>query len=176
MSKSATSQNPNPADVPADDPNSSRFHQAKVNLKYLAMGSAAGVAPASLTTRTALTTTRYAIKYLIKRLIRYAKYAFVGAAVAAIGGTFLGTIGSGLAFFAAPSIGVGMGIGVITGLAKFGWRHRGNHFRSGIFASMSERANSGHDGAADEASDAHGAEARPKAENRAVREDVWMRA
>lgn len=38
--------------------------------------------------------------------------------MAALGGGLLGTIGSGLAFFAAPSIGVGMGIGVITAILK----------------------------------------------------------
>ena len=63
-------------------------------------------------------TRRYMIKYAIKRLIRYAKYAAVGAIVAAIGGGLLGTIGSGLAFFAAPGIGAGMAIGVATAVVK----------------------------------------------------------
>ena len=63
---------------------------------------------------------RYILKYAIRRLLRYAKYAAVGAIIAAVGGTLLGTVGSGLAFFAAPSIGVGMGIGVITAIAKVG--------------------------------------------------------
>lgn len=35
-----------------------------------------------------------------------------------MGGGLLGTLGSGLAFFAAPGIGVGMGIGVITAILK----------------------------------------------------------
>lgn len=61
---------------------------------------------------------RYVIKYVIRRLIRYAKYAAIGGVVAVLGGTMLGTLGSGLAFFAAPSLGVGMGIGVITAMAK----------------------------------------------------------
>jgi hypothetical protein len=61
---------------------------------------------------------RYTIRYAIKRLIRYAKYAAVGAVVAVIGGGLLGTLGSGLAFFAAPSVGMGMAIGVITAIAK----------------------------------------------------------
>ncbi|WVW85450.1 hypothetical protein I302_107488 [Kwoniella bestiolae CBS 10118] len=176
----STSSAQTQAQPPSDDPGSSRLHKAKVNLTYLALGSQAAVVPASLTTRSALTTARYAIKYVIRRLIRYAKYAFVGAAVAAIGGGLLGTIGSGLAFFAAPSIGVGMGLGVIIAIVKFGWRHRGNHFRGGIWEGwqgMKARAEAGHDGAKDEAMDAAGREEeRRKAENKATRADVWMRA
>jgi hypothetical protein len=62
--------------------------------------------------------TSYAIRYAIRRILRYAKYAAVGAIAAALGGTLLGTLGSGVAFFAAPGIGVGMAIGVITATAK----------------------------------------------------------
>lgn len=58
------------------------------------------------------------LRYVVRRLIRYAKYAAAGALVAAVGGTLLGTLGSGLAFFAAPGIGAGMGIGVLTAVAK----------------------------------------------------------
>ncbi|WWC63457.1 uncharacterized protein I303_106060 [Kwoniella dejecticola CBS 10117] len=163
----------------ADNPSSSRLHKAKINLEYLALGSQASVVPASLTTRSALTTARYAIKYIIRRLIRYAKYAAVGAAVAAIGGGLLGTIGSGLAFFAAPGIGVGMGLGVLTAIFKFGWRHRGNHLRGGIWegwSNMKARAQAGHDGATDEALDAaNKEEERRKDENKKTRNDVWMR-
>lgn len=134
------------------------------------------------------------IKYAIRRILRYAKYAAVGAVVAALGGTLLGTLGSGIAFFAAPSLGVGMGIGVITAIAKvskgprvrifkpkrqadmqFGWRHRGNHFRGGAFERMKKRAHEGRDGGADEAMDAKEDEARLKQRYKA-REDVWMRS
>lgn len=95
-----------------------RSHRAKVNAAYLVYGSKAAVAPASLTTRSALTTTRYVLRYVVRRLLRYTKYALIGGCLAALGGGLLGTIGSGLAFFAAPSIGVGMGIGVITAILK----------------------------------------------------------
>ncbi|WVF67523.1 hypothetical protein IAT40_002279 [Kwoniella sp. CBS 6097] len=164
-----------PNQPPADSPNAGRLHHAKVNLAYLALGEKAAVAPASLTMRSALTTTRYVVRYLIRRLLRYAKYALAGAAIAAIGGGILGTVGSGLAFFAAPGIGVGMGMGVLTAVAKFGWRHRGNHFRGGIWQGMTARALAGNDGATDEASDAASAEEKRRAENRKTREDVWMR-
>lgn len=44
---------------PPADPRSGKLETAKVNLKYLALGSGAAVAPASLTTRSMLTTARY---------------------------------------------------------------------------------------------------------------------
>ncbi|WRT68561.1 uncharacterized protein IL334_005538 [Kwoniella shivajii] len=171
----STAPSPQP---PSDDPKSSRLHKAKVNLSYLAFGSQAAVVPASLTTRSALTTTRYAIRYVLKRLLRYAKYAAIGGAVAVLGGGLVGTLGSGIAFFAAPGIGVGMGIGVITAITKFGWRHRGNYFRGGIWEGwngMKVRANEGHDGAKDEALDAASKEENRKKENKSNRADVWMR-
>ncbi|AFR96734.1 hypothetical protein C343_04862 [Cryptococcus neoformans C23] len=166
-----------PIDKPAEPP--STLHRAKVNAAYLVYGSKAAVAPASLTTRSALTTTRYVLRYVVRRLLRYTKYALIGGCLAVLGGGLLGTIGSGLAFFAAPSIGVGMGIGVITAILKFGWRHRGNHFRGGIWdgwQGMKTRAQQGKDGAEDEELDATSAEEEQlEAENRATRRDVWMR-
>ncbi|WVO21334.1 uncharacterized protein IAS62_002642 [Cryptococcus decagattii] len=99
--------------------------------------------------------------------------------LAALGGGLLGTLGSGLAFFAAPGIGIGMGIGVITAILKFGWRHRGNHFRGGIWEGwqgMKTRAQQGKDGAEDEELDAASAEEQQlEAESRDTRRDVWMR-
>ncbi|KAK1927295.1 hypothetical protein DB88DRAFT_507390 [Papiliotrema laurentii] len=166
----------NTSEPPPASPASSRLEKVKVNAAYLALGSKASVAPASLATRSALTTTRYVLRYAIRRLIRYAKYAAIGAIAAALGGTLLGTLGSGIAFFAAPSIGVGMGIGVITAIAKFGWRHRGPFFRGGVWESMQARAAEGRDGAADEAMDAKGNEEAMKKEAHRRREDVWMRA
>ena len=111
--------------------------------------------------------------------------------IAAVGGTLLGTLGSGLAFFAAPGILGGMGIGVVTAMVKvsfahyniqprlklqFGWRHRGDHFRGGAFERMKARAQAGQDGATDEALDAKRKEETIKKESHRVREDVWMRA
>lgn len=60
------------------EPEPSRFDALKNNVSYLAYGSAAGVAvPASFKTRTVLKTTRYVLKYIFYRLIRYAKYAVI---------------------------------------------------------------------------------------------------
>ncbi|CAD6568466.1 MAG: hypothetical protein TREMPRED_004548 [Tremellales sp. Tagirdzhanova-0007] len=158
---------------PSQSTSASTLQKAKVNLTYLAYGSKASIAPASLATRSALTTTRYVLRYAIRRLVRYAKYAAVGAVMAAVGTTLLGTVGSGLAFFAAPGIGAGMGIGVIT--AIFGWRHRGEHFRGGVWEGMKLRAREGRDGATDEQVDA-GSLKREREKDRAQeRRDVWMR-
>lgn len=111
----STAQEP-PIDNRGQPP--STLHRTKVNAAYLLYGSKAAVAPASLTTRSALTTTRYVLRYVVRRLLRYTKYALIGGCLAAVGGGVLGTIGSGLAFFAAPSIGVGMGIGVIAAVLR----------------------------------------------------------
>ncbi|KIR33494.1 hypothetical protein I307_00570 [Cryptococcus deuterogattii 99/473] len=136
---SATQAQP-PTDNPAQPP--STLHRARVNAAYLLYGSKAAVVPASLTTRSALTTARYVLRYV-------------------------------------PGIGVGMGIGVITAILKFGWRHRGNHFRGGIWEGwqgMKTRAQQGKDGAEDEELDATSAEEQQlEAENRDTRRDVWMR-
>ncbi|ORX38329.1 hypothetical protein BD324DRAFT_620453 [Kockovaella imperatae] len=174
MSSSATASATD--NIHAQSSKHSRLDAAKTNLQYLALGNKGGAVPASLTTRSALTTTRYVIRYAIRRLIRYAKYAAVGAIVAALGGTLLGTLGSGIAFFAAPSIPVGMGIGVITAMVKFGWRHRGNHFRGGGWEGMKARAAEGQDGAKDEESDAVENQRQSERAWQRRREDVWMRA
>jgi hypothetical protein len=63
-------------------------------------------------------TCSYVLRYVIRRLLRYAKYAAVGAVAAVLGTTLLGTLGSGLAFFAAPGLLGGAGIGLATALAK----------------------------------------------------------
>lgn len=64
--------------------------------------------------------------------MRYIKYAAVGAATAAIAGTFIGSIASGAAFvIAPPGILAGAGVGLIWGLGKFGWRTLGRRVRHG---------------------------------------------
>lgn len=62
-----------------DQPQPSSYETLKHNVSYLAYGSAAGAAavPASLKTRTILKTTRYVLKYVFFRILRYAKYAVI---------------------------------------------------------------------------------------------------
>lgn len=59
---------------------------------------------------------------------------------------------------------------------QFGWRHRGDHFRGGIWEGFKSRAAAGRDGAKDEEMDAETVKARREAEIKRVRQDVWMRA
>lgn len=111
---------------------SSGYETLKNNVSYLAYGSAAGAAvPASLKTRTLLKTTRYVLKYIAFRLLRYAKYAVIvstaeqttrlprvdldlyqGSIGAALGGSLLASIASGAAFFVAPSALISTGVGI----------------------------------------------------------------
>jgi hypothetical protein len=58
--------------------------------------------------------------------------------------------------------------------AQFGWRHRGDHFRGGVWEMMQQRAAEGRDPGQDEAADAKQSDL--KQENRRARENVWMRA
>lgn len=85
--------------------------------------------------------------------MRYAKYAATGALIAAVSGTAIGSLVSGVGFLVAPTgILGGAGVGLIWALAKFGWRRVG---RKGAASEDPRR---------DEREDAKGAE-----EERAVR-------
>ncbi|EIW68463.1 hypothetical protein TREMEDRAFT_63631 [Tremella mesenterica DSM 1558] len=159
---------PSPQQI--QNPQETTLQKTRTNLAYLLLGSRASTVPSSRRVRTALTTARYLIRYIIRRVLRYAKYAIIGAAVAAAAGT-LGVFGGGLTFFAAPGILTGMGIGLLTGVIKFGWKHRGNHFRSDL-STMRSRAQAGHDGAEDEALDAEGEARRLDQEKSERRRDV----
>lgn len=58
--------------------------------------------------------------------MRYAKYAATGALIAAVSGTAIGSVVSGVGFLVAPT-GVlgGAGVGVLWALGRFGWRRVG---------------------------------------------------
>jgi len=87
-----------------------------------------GRAPAgSLRRRSFLQATRYILKFIFWRLVRYAKYALVGAAVAAVGTGVLGTVTTGAGWLLFPtSIPAGMVMGTVIGTVKFGWQHFGH--------------------------------------------------
>lgn len=55
---------------------------------------------------------------MIRRMFRVAKYAAIGATVAVVGTTVLGALGTSMAWFAAPTLGMGIGTGIIWGLVK----------------------------------------------------------
>lgn len=54
----------------------------------------------------------YVLRYMIRRAFRVAKYAAIGAAVAMVGTGVLGALGTGIAWFAAPTMLGSMGLGV----------------------------------------------------------------
>lgn len=150
------------AAVPQQSPSSLR-----TNLEYIVRGGKSSLHPASLRTRSTLNTVRYVGKFIFWRLLRYLKYAVVGAGVAALGGTVLGTALPWVSMLVLPSIPVAAAMGVTTAAIKFGWRHRGNHFRQGWI-----HGGEGRDARDDERNDAEEAEAefsRPTVNPRAAK-------
>lgn len=83
------------------------------------------------------------IKYMIRRLFRVAKYAAIGAAAAVVGTTVLGALGTGMAWFAAPSLGMGIGTGIIWGLVKVSVRADGASGARGRAAAARDAADLG---------------------------------
>ncbi|KAK4544848.1 hypothetical protein LTR36_003752 [Oleoguttula mirabilis] len=122
----------------------SSLTKAKAAIKYM-VDPKTGPQPGRLGTRTLLRSLRYFTIFVFWRLIRYAKYAAVGAIVAAISGTAIGSIASGAAFVIAPTgILGGAGVGLLWAVGKFGWRR------------ARARVNKGeHDGHADPRKDEH---------------------
>ncbi|KAK1811535.1 hypothetical protein LTR12_014083 [Friedmanniomyces endolithicus] len=141
--------------------------KAKTALKYLLDPKAVGgPQPTHLRTRAFLRSARYILIFAFWRLVRYAKYAAVGAAVAAISGTAIGSVVSGAAFVIAPAgILGGAGLGLLWAVGKFGWRRAS--------ARLGRGQHEGHvDARGDERADADGVESKPVLD-RAPRADPW---
>ncbi|BEJ14025.1 hypothetical protein CspHIS471_0311990 [Cutaneotrichosporon sp. HIS471] len=155
-----------------------RLTNLKTNTAYLALGNKAATKPGSVATRSVLTTFRYVFRYMIRRMFRVAKYAAIGGAIALVGTGVLGALGTGIAWFAAPSMGMGIGMGISWAIVKFTWRHRPERFRGGWWSEMAERAFEGRDPNKDEEADSEAADAavQQKIENKRLRQDVWARA
>jgi len=118
-------------DHTATSSSSTTLQTAKRNLQFLYDPSSPN-APTKRRTRYFLRTLRYTLKFLFWRLVRYAKYAAVGALTAAVAGTAIGSVASGAAFVLAPTGVVGgAGVGLLWGLGKFGWRTLARRVRSG---------------------------------------------
>ncbi|KAI4851574.1 hypothetical protein E4T44_02045 [Aureobasidium sp. EXF-8845] len=125
---------------------SSTLQTAKRNLQFLYDPSSPN-APTKRRTRYILKTLRYTLKFLFWRLVRYAKYAAVGALTAAIAGTAIGSVVSGAAFVIAPTgIVGGAGVGLLWGLGKFGWRTLARRVRSGDVHGVDARADERNEG------------------------------
>lgn len=109
----------------------SSLQKAKRTANFLINPDASN-APDRRRTRALLRSFRYITIFLFWRLVRYAKYAAVGAVTAAIAGTAIGSVASGAAFIIAPpGIFAGAGVGLLWGLGKFGWRVLGRRVRTG---------------------------------------------
>lgn len=95
---------------------------ARRNFNYL-INPGSPERPARLRTRAFLRTFRYISQFIIWRLVRWAKYAAVGALVAAVGATAFGSVVSGVAWIAAPpTIGASVIMAAVWGVGKFAAR------------------------------------------------------
>ena len=100
----------------------SALANARRNFKYLISPGTTNQ-PGRLRTRALLRTLRYVGQFVLWRLVRWAKYAAVGAAAAAIGATAFGSVISGVAWIAAPtSIGASIIAATIWGVGKYAAR------------------------------------------------------
>lgn len=121
MASATTALSPAPNhDAPPNQ--HTRLSAAKSHLKFM-IDPKTGPQPTQLRTRAFLRSLRYLTVFIFWRLVRYAKYAAVGAIVAAISGTAIGSVASGAAFVIAPTgILGGAGVGLLWAVGKFGWR------------------------------------------------------
>jgi hypothetical protein len=100
----------------------SKLTKTTNTLKYLYDPTTAPQ-PSHLRSRTFLRSLRYISIFVFWRLVRYAKYAAMGALATAVAGTAIGSVASGAAFVIAPTgILGGAGVGLLWAVGKFGWR------------------------------------------------------
>lgn len=81
----------------------SALKNARRNFGFLINPTTASDKPTRLRTRALLRTLRYAGQFIFWRLIRWAKYAAVGAVIATLSATAFGTFVSGAGFVLAPT-------------------------------------------------------------------------
>ena len=158
---SATAAPSQDISITKPDSHPSRVQKTKATLQYLYDPKTAHQQPAHLHTRTFLRSLRYVFIFAFWRLVRYAKYAIVGAAVAAVSGTVIGSVASGAAFLIAPTgILGGAGVGLLWAVAKFGFRRAKKRM---------QRQDGDGDPRRDERDDAEDGQRRAKEEARRVR-------
>jgi hypothetical protein len=113
----------NDDDVAVQQQGNSALVNARRNFKFLVSPETSTERPNRLRTRALLRTVRYVGQFIIWRLVKWAKYAAVGALVAAIGATAFGSVISGVAWIAAPtSITASILAATIWGVGKFAAR------------------------------------------------------
>ena len=110
-------------DLAVQKQGNSALVNAKRNLKFLISPDSASDRPARLRTRAFLRSFRHLGQFIIWRLVKWAKYAAVGALVAAISASALGGVVTGAAWIAAPpTIGVSIFAACIWGVGKYAAR------------------------------------------------------
>jgi hypothetical protein len=120
-SRGAVTQNDGD-DAAIQQQGNSALVNARRNFKFL-LNPGNAEQPARLRTRAFLRTFRYISQFILWRLVRWAKYAAVGALVAAVGATAFGSVLSGVAWIAAPpTVGASIIAATIWGVGKFAAR------------------------------------------------------
>ena len=122
-SRGAGAGNVDGDDVAVRQQGDSALIKARRNFNYLISPTGSTERPARLRTRALLRTFRYIGQFIIWRLVKWAKYAAVGALVAAVGATAFGSVLSGVAWIAAPpTIGASILAATVWGVGKFAAR------------------------------------------------------
>ncbi|EME42598.1 hypothetical protein DOTSEDRAFT_73441 [Dothistroma septosporum NZE10] len=109
MAPSRALPNTSPPTTPSSDEvavsqqSTTALKNARRNFNYLLNPGNSTDRPGRLRTRAFLRTFRYIAQFIIWRLIRWAKYAAVGMAVATVAATGFGTVVSGAGFVLAPT-------------------------------------------------------------------------
>jgi len=103
------------------------YTRLRQNLQYLydpKTAALAGIRPSSIRTRALLRSLHHLAVFLFWRAVRWAKYAAIGSAVAALGSVAVaGSAVSGIGFLLAPpGILASVGIGTVWGLGRWGCR------------------------------------------------------
>ena len=110
-------------DVAVQQQGNTALVNAKRNFKFLISPDTTSERPARLRTRAFLRTFRYLGQFIIWRLVKWAKYAAIGALVAAISASALGGVVTGAAWIAAPpTIGASIFAACIWGVGKYAAR------------------------------------------------------
>ncbi|CZT20777.1 uncharacterized protein RCC_06635 [Ramularia collo-cygni] len=118
-----------PAHGNASPNQNTRLSTAKKHIQFM-IDPKTSPQPTQLRTRAFLRSLRYITVFLFWRIVRYAKYAAIGAIVAAISGTAIGSVASGAAFLIAPTgILGGAGVGLLWAMARFGWNRASHRVR-----------------------------------------------
>jgi len=124
--------------LPSPSSTAARLHEqtalarVRTNFNYLISPSKASAAPGtSLRLRFLLRTLHSIGTFLFWRLYRWAKYAVIGSAIAALGTVSVGGVGA-LGLLAAPTGIVGSAaLGTVWGVGRWGWRRVWNRGRKG---------------------------------------------